>query len=124
MGAMPKVKTDALRDGMVVTAEVKNMDNMLLVPAGCVITERHIHILRAWGISEVEVQAGEGVEDAGDILQELPPEELKELTAGLESIFWEAIDISPVQKEAFRLALRRKAKQACASKECAHDEQH
>ena len=121
---MPKVKTEALRDGMVVATEVKNMDNMLLVSAGCVITDKLIGIFSAWGISEVEVQAGEGVEEAGDILQQLPAETLKELTTELEGIFWEAIDISPVQEEAFNLALRRKAKQVFANGNRAHDEQH
>jgi len=121
---MPKVKTEALRDGMVVATEVKNMDNMLLVAAGCVITEKHINIFSAWGISEVDVQACDGAEDAGDILQQLPPEMLKELTAELGTIFWEAIDISPVQEEAFKLALRRKAKQVCAGTDRSHDKQH
>lgn len=100
------------------------MDNMLLVSAGCVITDKLIGILSAWGISDVEVQACDGVEEAGDILQQLPAETLKELSTGLESIFWEAIDSSPVQKEAFKLALRRKAKQVLAGKGHSHDEQH
>ena len=121
---MPKVKTEALRDGMKVAADVKNMDNMLLVPSGCMITEKLINILSAWGISEVDVESCDGVEDAGDILQRLPSETLKELTAGLESIFWEAIDSSPVQEEAFNLALRRKAKQVLSSRSGSHDEHH
>jgi hypothetical protein len=121
---MPKVRTEALRDGMVVATEVKNMDDMLLVSAGCVITEKLIDILSAWGISEVEVEACDGVEEPGDILQQLPAETLKELTTELESVFWEAINTSPVQKEAFKLALRRKAKQVSASRGRAHDEQH
>ena len=121
---MPKIKTEALRAGLVVASEVKHMDTMLLVPAGCVITEKHIEILSAWGVSEIEVQACEGVEEAGDILQKLPPELLNEVTARLEGIFWEPKDINPVQAEAFRLALRRKAREALANKEGVHGGQH
>jgi hypothetical protein len=108
---MPKIRTEALRAGLVVATEVKNMDNMLLVPAGCVITEKHISILSAWGISEVEVEAGEGVEEVRDILEQLAPERVKELSEGLAAVFWDPVDKHPVQAEVFKLALRRKAQQ-------------
>jgi len=96
---------------MVVTADVKNMDNMLLIPAGCVLTEKHIDIFNAWGITEVQVEAGGDTEDAGDMLQQLPAETLEQLRKELTDIFWEPIDKSAVQAELFDLVLRRKAKQ-------------
>ena len=108
---MPKVKTELLQPGMVVAADVKNMDNMLLMPAGCELTDKHIHILNAWGIAEIQVQACDGADESGDILQKLAPEVRQRLTAELEAIFWEPIDINPVQREIFELVLRRKARQ-------------
>jgi hypothetical protein len=108
---MPKIKAESLLQGMVVTADVKNMDNMLLLPAGCVITERHIDILNAWGIAEIQVEACEGAEDSSDVVQKLPPETLQKLTEELERIFWEPVDKDPVQTETFKLALQRKAMQ-------------
>ncbi len=97
---------------MVVTAEVKNIDNMLLIPAGCALTEKHIQVLNAWGIAEVQVQSCDGAEDSRDILQSLSPERLQQLTDELKSIFWDPIESGPVQQEVFGLALRRKAKQS------------
>jgi hypothetical protein len=108
---MSKVKVTAVREGMIVTADVKNMDNMLLIPAGCVLTEKHINIFNAWGITEVQVESGGAAEDPGDILQQLPPETLEQILKELAGIFWDPIDKSPVQAETFDLALRRKVRQ-------------
>jgi hypothetical protein len=108
---MPKVKLEALTEGMTVTADVKNMDNMLWISAGCVLTARHINVLNAWGIAEVQVQAGEGCEESTDLLRRLTPAVLEKLTGQLQSLFWEPSDKNPVQAEVFGLALRRKARQ-------------
>jgi hypothetical protein len=118
---MPKVKVAAVHEGMVVTADVKNMDNMLLIPAGCVLTEKHINILNAWGISEVQVESGGAAEDTGDILQQLPAETLEQLRKELAGIFWDPIDKSPVQAETFDLALRRKIRQVISQPASRHD---
>ena len=109
---MPKVKTESLQEGMVVTTDVKNMDNMLLIPAGCALTEKHINILNAWGIPEIQVQSSDNSEDSKDILQKLPPATLTKITRELHAVFWEPVDKNPIQREVFDLVLRRAARQA------------
>jgi hypothetical protein len=108
---MPKVKIASVREGMVVSADVKNMDNMLLIPTGCALNEKHIDILNAWGIAEVQVESGGNAEVSGDILEQLPPETLEQTRKDLAAIFWDPIDKNPIQAETFDLALRRKARQ-------------
>jgi hypothetical protein len=97
---------------MIVTVDVRNLDNMLLIPAGCALTGRQIDILRAWGIAEIQVEACGDSEDLADPLQQLRPETLAQLTGDLKAAFWEPADVSPVQQEVFNLVLRRRAKQA------------
>ena len=121
---MPKVKLASVREGMVVTADVKNMDNMLLIPAGCVLTEKHIDILSAWGIAEVQVESGGDAEDPGDILQQVSAEALQQARSELAGIFWDPIDKSSVQAETFDLVLRRKVKQIIAQKACLDGLEH
>lgn len=104
------------------TVDVKNMDNMLLIPAGCVLTERHINVFNAWGITEVQVESGGDTEDAGDILKQLPPETLEQLRNELSGIFWDPIDKNVVQAEMFDLVLRRKAKQMAKPRSSPPDE--
>jgi hypothetical protein len=109
---MPNVKLESLQEGMIVSADVRNLDNMLLVPAGCALSGRQIDILSAWGIAEIQVEACGDSEDLTDPLQQLPPETLERLRGDLAAAFWEPPEEGPVQQEIFKLVLRRRAKQA------------
>lgn len=98
-------------EGMVVAAEVKNMDDMLLIPAGCELSQRHIKILRTWGISEIQV---EGAEQTSTTLLKIAPEVLQRLEAELRKLFWQFDPASTAEQEVFKLALRRRARAAIA----------
>ena len=104
---MPKLKIERLREGMVVAADVLNMDQMLLLPAGCTLAQKHIAILQAWGVTDVEVMAADDLGDNSDPLAKLPPEEVARLTAATRALFWQLDETSPVQTEIFQLILRR-----------------
>ena len=104
---MPRVKIASVHEGMVVAADVKNMDHMLLIPAGCALTEKHIEICNAWGITEVQVEAGGMQDDCGDILQQVPPEVLEKVRRELTDIFWAPIAKDTLQADIFDLVLRR-----------------
>ena len=92
---MPNVKLEALQVGMIVTTDVRNMDNMLLIPSGCALTERQINVLNAWGIAEIQVETCDGAEEPLDILQQLPPEALAKMSEELRASFWEPIRDQP-----------------------------
>ena len=94
---------------MVVAGDVKNIDNMLLIPAGCALTRRHINILQAWGVLEIDVQGSPTAEDT-DPLAELSPDETAKLSAELRSIFWQPEDSNPVFAEIFKLMLQRRVR--------------
>lgn len=57
---MSIVKTHDLKTGMTLAKEVQNLSNRILLPEGTVLTEKHILNLKAWGITDAEVQE-EGV---------------------------------------------------------------
>ncbi len=95
---------------MVVARDVKNMDGMLLAPTGCTLSERQINILQAWGITEIEVEAGEEAAKAHDPLSQLPPETLAKITADLRARFWKPDDFGPIPAQIFQLMLLRQAK--------------
>lgn len=106
---MPRVKLDAVTEGMLVAADVKNMDDMLLIPAGCELSARHIKILRTWGISEIQI---DGEEKNSTTLLKISPEVLQRLDAELRKLFWQFDAGSAAQQEIFKLALRRRARAA------------
>jgi hypothetical protein len=105
-----RIKSEALQPGMVVARDVKNIDGMLLAPSGCQLSERQIGILQAWGITEVEVEAGEEMAKAHDPLAQLPPETLARITAELRARFWKPDEFGPVPAEIFKLMLTRQAR--------------
>ena len=108
---MPRIKTELLGEGMVVSSDVKNIDNMLLLPAGCVLTARHVSILQAWGVIEIDVeQAGQSDEGNTDVLSKLSPEALAKLTAELKACYWKVEDGDPLFMEIFNVMLRRSAR--------------
>jgi hypothetical protein len=106
---MAKIKIDSIKEGMVVVSDVKNIDNMLLIPAGCTLSGRQINILNAWGVGEVDVVASETEEDT-DIMTKLPPEELEKLSAEVKSRFWKVDESNPVFMEIFILILQRRVR--------------
>jgi len=107
---MPRIRTDLLQEGMITAADVRNLDNMLLIPEGCHLSDRQINILCSWGIEEIEVEATAGVEEAGDPLARLSPEVVAALMDELKARFWSLDESSPVQMEVFKLALHRQAR--------------
>ncbi len=96
---------------MVVSSDIKNIDNMLLIPSGCKLTARQIGILQAWGVTEINVEAS-GDEAENDSLSKLSPEQLEKLSAEVRATFWKADDADPVFAELFKLILRRRAHRA------------
>lgn len=94
---------------MKVACDVKNIDNMLILPAESTLTERQIDILRAWGVEEIDVQVSGQVQEAADPLARLTPEEVASLTAALKARFWKADENHPAVQEIFKIMLRRRA---------------
>lgn len=108
---MPKIKLDALQEGMVVAADVKNLDDMLLIPSGCELTARHIRILQTWGVPEVTVESAGEDKGQADPLAKLSPEAAAKLTSETRAVFWKFDESNPAQKELLRLSILRKARQ-------------
>jgi hypothetical protein len=87
---MTKLKIDLVEAGMIVARDVKNMDNMLLIPAGCALTSRQITILRAWGVEEIDVAAAQAREN---FKWKLAPDE--SIGAAFRNRFCPAEDANP-----------------------------
>lgn len=103
---------------MVVSDDVKNMDNMLLIPAGCAVSERHIDILQAWGIIEVQVESSGEKDDPADPMQKFPPELVEQWRKELKELYWELPDGDTLQQDIFQQMLRRRARQAKHQSAC------
>jgi hypothetical protein len=106
---MAKVKTECLQPGMVAGADVRNMDGMLLMPSGCELSDRHIRILKTWGVAEITV--GQSAEEAAAAPRRpISAKPTPELIKAVKARFWQLDETNPVHEEILRLMLRRKTK--------------
>lgn len=105
---MPRLKTELLREGMVVISDVKNLHDMLLIPSGAVLSERQIGILQAWGIGDVEVEHCPATDET-DPIARLSPETREYLQQEIRNLFWEPDDSNPFFAEFSKLLLQRRA---------------
>jgi hypothetical protein len=107
---MPRVKTELLKAGMVAAGDVKNIDGTLLLHAGTTLTDRHLTILSAWGIRELQVQAQDETEVILGSLGSLPVEVQARWTAEARERFWQLDETEPIAMEVFHLMLQRRAR--------------
>lgn len=94
---------------MILTADVKSMVGQLLISAGRQLTERHISVLKAWGVDAVEVNAAAAVA----VPRETDPSEVAQDTAARDSLrrlFRRQDFANPVVLELFEICASRKAR--------------
>jgi hypothetical protein len=53
---MPQKPLDDLEPGMMLSQDVKSAEGRLLLPAGIVLVQHHLHILRQWQVAAVHVK--------------------------------------------------------------------
>jgi hypothetical protein len=101
---------DKLEPGMEVAADVVNLNGVLLIGEGAILTERHLRILKTWGIDSVSVAGQESAEAAPPPRElEFSPEIIERAEAHVNHRFRHASpDISAV-KVLRELAVRRAA---------------
>lgn len=82
---MAKIKVKELEAGMTLTADVCDPNGRFLLGKGCVLEEKHLKALHAWGVISVEISGDEMPEDS--LMTELSPEVFKALEEQVSSRF-------------------------------------
>ncbi|GAM09782.1 hypothetical protein OR1_02063 [Geobacter sp. OR-1] len=109
---MATVSIDNLAAGMILKSNVCDRSGRLLLPEGVELTEKHLQILRTWGILEAEIVGGSETEAAGHGDEEISPEALAEAEANVKPLFIHNNLEHPAIKELLRLCIIRKAMHA------------
>lgn len=112
---MPTLPVNRLEPGMTLTADVTSLHGQLLIGAGRLLTERHISVLKAWGVDAVAVNAAAA---------ETPSREPALIDAArdaaardsLHHLFRRQDFANPVVLELFEVCARRKARRAPLSR--------
>lgn len=98
---------------MVLKSPVCDRSGRLLLPEDVELTEKHLHIFRAWGVLEAEI-AGESEAEEGalPVTEEIDPEVLAAAEAALKPLFMHNDPEHPAIKELLRLCIARRAAHA------------
>ncbi len=107
---MAKIATDNLLPGMVLAADVRDRSGRLLLKDGTELTERHLYILRTWGVVEAEVAGAEEDEGSPVDTEAFDPERWAILEEEITPFFRLADLSHPVIRELLRIRIAQEAR--------------
>lgn len=105
---MPEITIDKLEPGMVLARDAVHVNGRVLLEAGTIIAQKHLRMLKAWGVFSVVVDGG-AIEPATNDHPAADPD-AERYRAAWESLaprFRHADMSHPVIAELFRYRLRK-----------------
>ena len=100
-----------LKDGMVLASEVKNKHGNVLLKKGDALKEKHIMLLKSWGITGADIEGVDREQVEKSEIEELSSDLMTSIEEGLKSLF-PAFGNNPLMKEIYRVVKKFKMKQA------------
>ena len=98
-----RIPVDRIKEGMVVADDVRDINSRLLIPAGEKIKNKHIRILKIWGVPEVKIQGAQSDENHGELL--VDGNEFIRKKENVKEVFHRLDSDHPALKELFRIAV-------------------
>ncbi|GFO53480.1 hypothetical protein GMSM_04870 [Geomonas sp. Red276] len=106
---MAFIAIDKLQPGMVLGGNVCDRSGRILLPAGAELGEKHLSILRMWGVMEAEIVCEQEEEpEDGEPLAECDPELAAAARQEVEALFVHNDHAHPAIKELMRVCIQRK----------------
>lgn len=93
---------------MVLEADARDGKGFVLLLAGSVVAEKHLEILRSWGVLEVAVAGVSNGDLRGREAAKSSPAQLEKVTREMRELFRHGDLSSPETDEIFRHCLSRK----------------
>jgi hypothetical protein len=104
-----KLLTDNLLPGMILGADVRDRSGRLLLGSGTELSERHLFILRTWGVVEVEIAGAEEEVDDQNSAETIDPSLWAAIERKIAPLFTHADINHPAIKELMRMRILREA---------------
>ena len=100
---MGSISLDDIEPGMILGRDITNRTGLVLLRAGVEITEKHLKILRTWGITEADIKGIEKEDIVNKAAAEIDPRILEEAKIKAGEIFRHTNQEHPFIEELFRL---------------------
>jgi hypothetical protein len=102
---MAQLEIDALQPGMKIGRDVVEASGQILLRAGTEITEKHLRVLRSWGVQTVEIEGARPPEPEDTSLARADPATFDRAQAAVTERFRCADPAHPAIAELMRLAI-------------------
>lgn len=106
---MGKIPTDNLIPGMVLASDVRDRSGRLLLRGGTELNDRHLYILRTWGIIEVELAGADEDSESPGPANGIAPELSSAIEGEITPRFRHADLTHPAVRELLRIRIDREA---------------
>lgn len=107
---MAKIHLDCVKPGMILQSDIRDLNGTLLAASGSAVSEKHLYIFRAWGITEADIRNVTEKEVESPDTTSVEPLVLRNAQAALHPLFRHTDETCPVIRELFRACALRIAK--------------
>lgn len=107
---MAATKLKNLKPGMILDRDVEDLNGRMLLTQGTKINEKHLKILKTWGVTEVTIREARKTLRVSLKTNQPDSELLKKLETELTELFSQANTKNPMMKELYNQCLERKLK--------------
>jgi hypothetical protein len=104
---MGKLNLDQIQPGMVLAADVLDRNGRVLLKSGLEVIEKHLRILKQWGVTEADIKDVSREEINAQVEQSLDPEAFAKADALHQELFRRTNRDEPFTQELFRLSVLR-----------------
>ncbi|SPD75999.1 putative signal transduction protein [uncultured Desulfobacterium sp.] len=101
---MPIIHTDKIKDNMILSEDVKDINGRILLKKSLQMNSSHIRILKMWGITEVSIAEEEGIKENTESAAD--QEHLEKIREEVKQDFRHVDLDHPAARELFRLAVQ------------------
>ncbi len=100
-----------LKTGMVLAQSAKNKHGVVILGKGNVLTEKHIHSFKAWGITGVNIKDIDGDQVIKQEMEALPNDIVESIEKELDKLF-PPFEANPVMEEIYKIVKKVNLRQA------------
>ena len=117
---MGVLNTNDLKVGMILAEPALNKNGTVILGEGSALTEKHINLFKAWGVSEVDVEGVDSGQMEKEEMQALSPEVVDAIQRKLDILF-PACGKNPVMEEIYRVVKKISLRDAMGGTESRTD---
>jgi hypothetical protein len=104
---MGAINLENIRPGMVLARDTKDPNGRVLLVSGTELTEKHLRVLKIWGVSEAEIQGIDQEDVVAQAASQVDPVSLKNAEASAAKLFAYSDKSHPAVAELKRLTVQR-----------------